>query len=82
MPNQNTGFKHVVGDLHNEGAQPSSRIKVEFRLYDAADKFLGTADDTRVIELAPATVWPFQALVKDAKAVRAELVGVSIVPIP
>ena len=80
MPNQNTGFKYVVGNLHNEATQPFSRIKIEFRLYDIAGKVVGTASDTRVTELAPATVWPFQALVKDANAVRAELVGVSLLP--
>jgi hypothetical protein len=80
MSNENTGFKNVVGNLHNEAAQPFAKIKVEFRLYDAAGKVLGATSDTRVTDLAPATVWPFQALVKDVKAVRAELVGVSLLP--
>ena len=80
VSNQNTGFKYVVGDLHNEAAQPFAKIKVEFRLYDAAGKDLGITSDTRGPELAPVTVWPFRALVKDAEAVRPELVGVSILP--
>ena len=80
VSNQNTGFKYVVGDLHNEADQPFAKIKVEFRLYDAAGKDLGITSDTRGPELAPVTVWPFRALVKDAEAVRPELVGVSILP--
>jgi len=80
IPNQNTGLKYVVGNLHNEAAQPFSRIKIEFRLYDAAGKAVGTTSDTRVTDLAPATVWPFQALVEDVNAVRVELIGVSLLP--
>ena len=78
LKNTNTGLKHVVGDLHNEAKQSFSKIRVEFRLYDAGGKIIGTTSDTRFTQLAPATVWPFQSLVKEAKAERAELVGVSI----
>ena len=74
------GIKFVVGDLHNEAAKPFSRVKVEFRLYDSDDKLLGTASDTRVTEILPGTVWPFQALIQNASATRAELAGVSIIP--
>jgi hypothetical protein len=70
----------LIGDLHNEATQPFSRIKVEFRLYDAAGKVVGTTSDERVTELAPATVWPFQALVKEANVIRAKLIGVSLLP--
>ncbi|MBL68475.1 MAG: hypothetical protein CMO74_08510 [Verrucomicrobiales bacterium] len=78
--NATTGIKYVVGDLGNEATQPHSRIKVEFRLFDANDQLLGTASDTRVTELAPGTVWPFQALIQDAAATRAELAGVTLLP--
>jgi hypothetical protein len=78
--NPATGIKYVVGDLHNEAAKPFSRIKVEFRLYDADDKPLGTTSDTRVTEVAPGTMWPFRALIQNDAAARAELAGVSILP--
>ena len=80
MSNQNTGFRYVVGNLHNETAQPFAKIKIEFRLYDDQGKVLGIASDTRVTELAPATVWPFQALIKETKAVRVKLIGVTLLP--
>jgi hypothetical protein len=70
-----TSLVYAVGTLKNTSDHKRFGVKVELDLFDAGGQKMGTATDYQLV-METNTVWPFKALVVDAKATSAKVAAI------
>jgi hypothetical protein len=68
---------HAVGTLENLSTKTRYGVKIEFDVFDADGKKIGTAQDSVRETIEPGAKWAFRALVLGKKAASVKATGVS-----
>jgi predicted RNA-binding Zn-ribbon protein involved in translation (DUF1610 family) len=70
--NQGTSLVYVTGKVRNNTDIQHTSVRVDFKLFDAADKQIGNASDYIMI-LEPKQEWDFKALVVEPEVAKVEV---------